>query len=192
MQPRRLFAFSVLALASVALAACGSGNNDQSDITSVIKHAATSGDPAACTKDQTLHFTEQTFGGGRGQSAVQSCEKDAASSKSSSADVSNVKVSGNTATADVALTGAALDGQTVNVGLVKEGGQWKLDSFKGFTKFDRAKLIASFLPQLLKDPNIVKRAACVKQQLNGATDQQLEAVFLDPKAGEQILLACFH
>lgn len=69
-----------------------------------------------------------------GAEAVKTCEKEASEeSGAESASVSNVEVDGSKATADVALTGGSLDGQGVEVALVKQGDQWKLDEITGFT-----------------------------------------------------------
>ncbi len=52
-----------------------------------------------------------------------------------------VEVDGSNATAEAALSGGNLDGQDLEVALVKDGDQWKLDEVADFTKFDQTKLI---------------------------------------------------
>jgi hypothetical protein len=170
-------------VAAFSLAACGGSSSsisaDKNQITTAIQAATTSGDPGACTKYQTPRFTGQTNGGSTGQAAVKSCEQNAANSAASKADVSNVSVNGNSATATITLTGSALNGQTVDVGLVKQGGQWKLDDFKGFASFNKDAIIAS-LPQQIGSagggsPQLV---ACVRRQLEATPDKEIEDSFL--------------
>jgi hypothetical protein len=103
--------------------------------------------------------------------------------------VTNIKVDGDKATADVAITGATLDGQTVAIALVKQGGQWKLDKVNSFVKFDRNKLIAAFGNQVTTGaPAGV--IACAKQHLAAATDAQLEAIILTPTGGDAVFSGC--
>jgi hypothetical protein len=192
------FHFGVLAaalvLATAGLAACGSSDSssaDQDDITAAIDKAATSGDPAVCTDLQTQNFTAQTSGSGDGGDATAACQKDAESSKADSVDVSNVKVDGDTATADVAITGNDLDGQTLEIGLVKEADQWKLDKVNSFTDFDRAKFTAQFEGQITDDPSTPPAiVTCLKQQFDAATDAQLQALILDPSGGDALFGPC--
>jgi hypothetical protein len=185
--------FATMAMAPVALAACGSSGNsdDENQITDAITKAATSGDPAACTEVQTQRFTEQTSGGGG--DAVKSCEKDAADSASDSVEVSNIKVDGNTATAEAKLTGGFVDGQTVNVSLVKDGDQWKLDQLTGFADFNRDAFIKSALAEVTKDPSATAQVlACLKVQFDKASDESLEQILLSPNGGGDIFGPCFQ
>jgi hypothetical protein len=186
MRKKLLLAASVAALAllsPLALAACGGGDDnggssaDEDQITQAITAAATSGDPSACTKYQTQNFVEQT-NSGTGQAAIKSCEQDANQSVADKVDVSDINVNGNSATAKGAVTGSIFDGQTLDIGLVKEGSQWKLDKFNGFEDFDKDKMIASFKEQLTKDQSVPAAAAdCVAQQMEKASDETVEGLF---------------
>jgi hypothetical protein len=185
--------FAITVLAPIALAACGSSGNsdDENQITDAITKAATSGDPAACTEVQTQRFTEQTSGGGG--DAVKSCEKDAADSASSTVKVSNIKVDGDTATAEAKLTGGFVDGQTLDVNLVKDGDQWKLDQLTGFADFDREAFLKSVLAEVTKDPSATAQAlACLKVQFDKASDESLEQILLSPNGGGDIFGPCFQ
>jgi hypothetical protein len=181
-------------LVPLALAACGSSGSspDEKDVTAVITRAATSGDPAACTDSQTQKFTDQTSGdSGPGAAAVKSCEQNAADSKSASVKVDNIKVSGSTATAEAALTGGTLDGQTVKLNLVKDGGKWKVDQVTGFVSFNADALKKSFATQLAKQAGTPAQiVSCLTQQVSQATDQQLENVFLTPNGGRDLFASC--
>jgi Domain of unknown function (DUF4878) len=181
--------------AALAISACGSSNDNSADedqITTAITQAATSGDPSACTKYQTVKFDEQTSSG-QGQAAVRSCEKDAAQTAADNVDVTDVNVDGDTATATVKATGSIFDGQTLNIALVKEGDQWKLDQFKGFEDFNRDAIIAAFQKQLAQEAGSTPQAVqCVVQQFQNASDAQIESMFTssNPQAENQLFAPC--
>jgi Domain of unknown function (DUF4878) len=187
-------------LAALALAACGGGSDDngssadQDQIKQAITAAATSGDPSACTKYQTAKFTQQTSGnpGQSAEQAVKSCEKDAAETAAEKIDVTDVEVNGDTATAKGTATGSIFDGQTLDVALVKENGQWKLDQFKGFENFDKAAMIASFEKQLAAEKVPQQGIDCLKKQFQAASDQQVEDTFVgnNPQAEDQLFAPC--
>jgi hypothetical protein len=157
----------------------------------VITASATSGDPTACTKYQTIHFTEQTSGG-TGQAAIRSCEKGAQDTAADSIDVTDVQVNGDHATAVGKATGSTFDGQTLKVALVKENGQWKLDDFQGFEDFDKAAMIAAFEKQLSSENVPQQGIDCLKQQFQAASDQQIENTFVgsNPQAENQLFGPC--
>jgi ABC-type glycerol-3-phosphate transport system substrate-binding protein len=167
-------------VAALALAACGGNGNsaDEDQITAVLTRAATSGDPAVCTQDQTLKFTEQTSGGAKGQAAVKACEKDAKSTAAEKIDVTDVKVDGDTATATAKATGSIFDGQTISVALVKQGDRWKLDEFKGFEDFNKDAMINAFKQQISSEPGATPQAVdCIVSQFQKASDQTIEDTF---------------
>jgi hypothetical protein len=193
----RLLALGACVLAALALAACGGGDNseDQDQITKAIELAATSGDPSACTQVETVNFLQQTSGGGGGsaEQAVKQCEQDAKDSVADEVDVDDIEVDDSSATANAAVTGSIFDGQTLQIALVKEGDQWKLDQFKGFEDFDRNSLNAAFKEEIASDPETPPAAVdCVTQQIDSASDQDLEGLFVgnDPKAEEAIFGPC--
>jgi hypothetical protein len=138
---RRLVLACLLIASAFALVACGSGNDDESQVEEAIETSATSTDPADCKKLATQRFMEQTTQS-EGAEAVETCEEEASNDEGAdTATVSNVEVDGSNASADVALNGGGFDGQEVEVALVKEDDQWKLDEVAGFVKFDEAKVI---------------------------------------------------
>jgi hypothetical protein len=192
----RMAALVAVSVLPLALAACGDDNGtssaDQDQITAAINKAAVSGDPSACTEVETQKFVEQT-GDGKGQAAVKSCEKDASDSVADKVDVTDVEVDGNNATANAAVTGSIFDGQTLQIALVKDGDQWKLDEFKGFEDFDRDSLNASFEKEITSDPDTPQQGAdCIKKQVESASDEDLEALFVgnDPSAEDKIFKPC--
>jgi hypothetical protein len=183
---------AALALATAALSACGSSNDNSADndqITATITKSATSGDPAVCTELQTPAFNAQTNGGNG--DPTKACEKQAADTAAKSVDVTNIKIDGDKATADVAATGSILNGQTIEVGLVKEGSQWKLDKVDSFTAFNRDAFIKGFEALITKDPKTpASVATCIQQQAQSATDEQLRAVILTPNGGNTLFKSC--
>ena len=117
----------------------------------MIETSATSTDPADCKKLETQQFMEQTIAGkwrGRGRSVRKKTRRTTEGAKSVS--VSEVEVDGSSATAEAALTGGSLDGQTVEVGLVKTGERWKLNEVVKFTKLDQGKLVEGLEDRLSK------------------------------------------
>jgi hypothetical protein len=191
----RLVLACLLVVSAVALAACGSGNSDESQIEEAVETSATSTDPADCTKLATQTFVEQTTQS-EGAEAVKACEKEASEETGAkSAAVSNIEVDGSKATADAALTGGGLDGQEVEVALVKEGDQWKLDEIPGFTKFDQAKVIETLERELAKPSNEVSKsdAACITKSFEEAPAAEFEEALLSPSSEgfEEIAGGCF-
>jgi hypothetical protein len=164
--------------AALFLAACGGGESEEEKIVNAIETSATTNDPSACTEFATEKFNEQTTGQ-KGEAAVKECEKNAEKEETSeSADVSNVEIDGSTATADVALTGGSLGGQTLTVSVVKEGDQWKLDEITGFAKLNRAKL-AEALGESLSEANEFPKGivACIVEGVEESSEAELEGFF---------------
>lgn len=192
----RFAMFAAVAALPLSLAACGDdglSSDDQDQITQAIEFAATSGDPKACTEAQTQNFTEQTTGR-TGEAAVKQCERDAKPPTADSVEVSNIDGDSDSATADAAFKGEFFDGQTVQVALVKEGDQWKLDKALGFQDFDRDAFITAF-PQSLATTGAPPDAIdCVSKNLQDLSDQQFEDLFLnsDPQLQQQVFNPCFQ
>jgi len=189
-----LLLLGLLALPLV-LAACGDSNDNSADedqITAAITRSATSGDPAACTEVQTVKFDQQT-NGGTGQAAVRSCQKSAEDTAADKVEVTDIEVDGDTATAKAKATGSIFDGQTLDVALVKEGDQWKLDEFKGFEDFNKDAMVSAFRTQLSNEPGSTPQAVnCVVQQFQAASPEDIESTFTgsDPQAENRLFEPC--
>ena len=157
MRKLHLLSLPVLLLAlALGLAACGgSSESDEDKITTTIENAATSNDPAVCGETQTLAFMEQTAGSS-GKEAEKECEAEAKSGEGQpdSVKVTKVKVDGGNATADAEFKGGVFDAQTLEVALVEEDGDWKLDELTGFANFDSEGLVNSFAEQIEAEPEI--------------------------------------
>jgi hypothetical protein len=178
---RLLVPLALLALASVALAACGGGGSSaEAEVTEVIEQAATTKDPSNCTKLQTLRFTEQNAGES-GKAAIKSCEEAAKEEEEAEeAKVSNVSVNGEKATAEVEFIGGSLGSQTLAVALVEEGGNWKLDQIEGFARYDGKALEETFLKRFEESPEGLTKQqyTCIAEGIGKASKAEAEAMFL--------------
>jgi hypothetical protein len=192
---RSLVLTCLLIVSALALAACGSSNSDESQIEEAVETSATSTDPADCKELSTQQFMEQ-IAQTEGAEAVKTCEKEASEETGAkSASVSNVEVDGSKATAEVALTGGGLDGQSVEVALVKQGDQWKLDEITGFTKFDQAKVIESLEKGFDEPSSEISKslASCIVESFEEAPQAEFEEALLSTSSEgfEEIAGDCF-
>jgi ABC-type glycerol-3-phosphate transport system substrate-binding protein len=184
----------ILILSALALAACGSSGGEDGEIEEVIETSATSTDPADCKKLNTLQFMEQTTQES-GSAAVKSCEEEAKEEEGAkSVSVSAVEVDGSDATAEAALSGGNLDGQALEVALVKDGEQWKMNEVVEFTKFDQAKLVEGLETSLSEASSEVdpKFASCVIEAFKQGSQSEVEELLFgnSPKALEEVFEAC--
>ena len=188
-------AMPVALLLALALAACGGddGGEDEDQITEVIETVTTGGDPADCTELRTQRFVEQAEFQ-TGEAAVQSCREDyAEDTQADSVEVSSVQVDGDTATAEVAVTGGGLDNQTVELGLVKEGDQWKLDELVRFVELDRPPLNTAFAVEIQGSEELAPQTRqCIVDEFEGLTDQAVEDLFVagNREEFEQLFSPC--
>jgi len=194
-----LFLPVLLIVALFPLAGCGGGDDtdtgaadtsatgggDEAQITDVITTAATTTSRDNCVNLETTRFVEQNAAK-TGQAAIQDCEtNDPGETDADSVDVTNIQVSGDTATADVAITGSTFDGQTLSVSLVKEGDQWKLDHFDSFVKYD-AQAFADSLGTSLKAQGQLTPAqiSCVQKVVTTTSASQIEAAILSGQSAQ--------
>lgn len=185
---------SVLVVFALALSACGSSSDETGEVEKVIVASATADNPVNCTKLNTLKFNEQLAGEG-GKAAVVECEKEAEAKEGlDSVRVSKVEVDGSDATATVALKGGGFDGQAIEVALVKNGDQWKLNEIVKFTKFDPKQLAQAFEEQVAKHPGELSNrlASCIADAFSSASQEEAEELLLSgsSKAFEGIAEAC--
>jgi ABC-type glycerol-3-phosphate transport system substrate-binding protein len=192
----------VLLASALALSACGgggssssSGGGDETAIEEAIETSAMGTDPSKCTEVQTEAFNEAETGES-GAKALATCEKEVEEESAEPAEsvtVSNISVDGESATADVAIEGSALSGQELELGLAKEEGDWKLNEFSGFAKYDAAG-IASFLEEKLKEEEGVEPAlaTCVSEVVSEMSQEDAEAMIFEKnqEAFEEIVESC--
>lgn len=165
----------------LALAACGGGESEEHKVAETVEAWAAT-EPADCKALATQSYVEQTQMI-EGIDAVSNCEYEAEETdpQSQSAEVQGVEIEGSRATAEVAFTGGAYDGQTLSIGLVEKKGRWKLDEIKRFTRFDREKLVKAFRETMLEgasgafEPPL---AACVAKQFGELPRADFEEVVL--------------
>ena len=194
MRKRLLLLPCILILSALAFTACGSSGGDEGEIEEVIETSATSTNPADCKKLNTQQFMEQTTQES-GQAATKECEEEAKKGEGAkSADVSAVEVDGSKATAEVALSGGNLDGQALEVALVKEGDQWKLNEVVAFAEFDQGKLVESLEASLAEASSEVdpEFASCVIEAFKQGSQPEVEELLFgnSPKALEEVFEAC--
>jgi hypothetical protein len=178
---RLLVPLALLALAALAVTACGGGGSSaEDDVTEVIEQAATTKDPSNCTELQTLRFTEQNTGE-KGKAAIKSCEESAKEEEQAEeAKVSNVSVNGEKATAEAEFIGGSLGSQTLAVALVEEDGDWKLDQIEGFANYDGKALEETFLKRFEESPEGLTKQqyTCIAEGIGKASTAEAEAMFL--------------
>lgn len=179
--------------ASLALAACGGddggGSEDEDLVTEAVETASTGTDPGQCTTLYTQAFVEQTQFA-TGPEAIAGCEEDAADPASDSVEVSNVSVDGDTATAEAAYGPGQLDGQTLVLGLVKEGDTWKVDSRDEFVDFDQAAFAAGLGESVAESGDAPEEVVdCMTSAITDGDSEAIQAAYLSGDENE--LLALF-
>jgi hypothetical protein len=180
---------ALIALA-IGLTACGggssssSGGGEEAAIKKAIETAATSTSPSKCSEVHTEAFNEAETGVS-GSGALKACEEEveAEAEPAESVNVSNVSESGESATAEVEIEGSSLDGQSVELELAKEGGDWKLNKFIAFTNYEAAG-IAAFLEEKLNEEEGVSSslAKCVAEGVEGMSQDEAEAMIFEKKS----------
>ena len=182
MNKRILVPLALLALAALALTitACGGGKSDEDQIAEVIEKAATTTDPSNCTELETQRFNEQN-NQVQGKAANKACEEqaEAGEEQAEGANVSNVSVNEEKATAEVEFEGGSLGSQTLEVALVQEDGDWKLDQVEGFAAYDGKALGASFEKEFEENPEGVspEQAKCIGGKIAALNKKDAETLF---------------
>lgn len=193
-----LLPIALIAMA-MALTACGggsssSGGGEEAAIEEAIETSATSPDPSKCTEVQTEAFNEAETGKS-GEAALEACEEasETESEPAESVTVSNIAEDGETATAEVKINGGSLEGQSVEVGMTKEEGDWKLNEFAGFTNYDPAG-IASLVEEKLGEEGGASAsiAKCVAEGIEEMSEEEAEAMVFEKnnEGVEEIATAC--
>lgn len=189
---KRLLLLPCLLIAAFAIAACGS-SDEEGTVEEVIETSATTTDPADCKELQTQRFMEQ-ISRESGNAAVEACEDEAKGEEGADGvTVSAIEVDGSNATAEAALEGGSLDGQTVEVALVKDGDQWKMDEVVKFTDFDQEHLVEG-LERELSDTNEAdsKLVSCFVEAFDQASTAEVEELMFgqSPRALEELFETC--
>jgi hypothetical protein len=190
---RILVPLALLALAALVLTACGGGgSSDEDKISETIETAATTNDPSNCTELETLTFVEQNTSE-KGKDAIKTCEKEAEAGEEQAegANVSNVSVNGEKATAEAEFEGGSLGAQSLEIALVEEGGTWKLDKIEGFAQYDGKALGEAFEKQFAEEPGELnpEQAKCISGKVAEASQAEAEELFLSGSPEKIIELA---
>ncbi|MEX2106744.1 MAG: hypothetical protein WD810_07575 [Solirubrobacterales bacterium] len=173
----------LLIASAFALAACGGGggSGDEEKIEETIETSVTTTDPSKCTELMTESFLEQNSGE-TGKAALEECEEEAedTSDDPDSVTVSSIEVDGSDATAEVAFVGGGFDGQTVDVALVKDGDQWKLDEISGFADLDSDALATTLEEQFeeVSDEITPDQISCIGDAIRDAPQTEIEELLL--------------
>jgi hypothetical protein len=189
----------VLIAAALSLTACGggsssSGGGEETAIEEAIEESATSTEPSKCTEFQTAEFNEAESGE-TGNAALKTCEEEVEAEKNpaESVTVSNISVNGETATAEVEVTGSALNAQAVELELAKEEGAWKLNKFLALASFDGEALGEGLEEQLDEEEGIsASLAKCVSEGVAEMSKEEAEAMIFEksPEPVEEIAKSC--
>jgi hypothetical protein len=181
LEKRHLLLPCLLLVSAFFLAACGGGgSSDEEQVEAAITTSATTADPANCTKYETLAFSEQSSDES-GKAALRTCESEAKdpTNNAKSVEVTKVAVDGSRATANAAISGGGFDGQTVEIALVEEDGQWKLDEISGFAKLDTAKLGDTFRTQFEATEELTaEQTDCIVGGIEAASQAEVEEFLL--------------
>jgi hypothetical protein len=186
-------AFVYLVASALALAACGSSENEEEKIVNAIETAATSTDPTDCEATETIKFMEQNSDK-EGKEALANCEEEASdpTNNPESVDVEEVEIEGEEATATVAFAGGSFDGQTLIIDVVKEDGDWKLNEVESFKTLDRQTLVGELERGFEEEKDIEPELAeCVIEGVEESSDAELEELVLGgPEGFVQIAEEC--
>lgn len=172
-----------LALAAVAclVAGCGGGQTEAAKIADVIKHGLATTNPADCTGLMTHAYLLQNHLG-TDQTVLRMCTQDLRDPTGNprSVDVVGVRIAGPLATANAAIHGGDLDGQTLRLRLRNDGGRWRLDRIEAFAIFNRAKFLAGVMTDFSSGSGALSRplASCVVGRMDALDDARLEAIEL--------------
>ncbi|HEY2479263.1 MAG TPA: hypothetical protein VGI17_11090 [Solirubrobacterales bacterium] len=189
---RILVPLAVLVVVALTITACGGGKSDESKISEVIEKAATTTDPSNCTGLETQRFNEQN-NQVKGKAATKACEEQAEAGKEQAegAKVSNVSVNDEKATAEVEFEGGSLGSQALEVALVKEEGDWKLDQVEGFANYDGKALGQAFEKEFEENPEGLnkRQATCIAGKIAGSSQEEAEQLFFSGSSEPIIKLA---
>jgi len=192
---RILVPLALLVLAALTITACGGGDSDEDKISEVIEKAATTTDPSNCTELETQRFAEQNSQQ-KGKAAVKACEEEqeAGEEQAEAATVSNVSVDGEKATAEVKFEGGPLGAQALELALVEEDGNWKLDQIEGFADYDGKALGEAFEKEFEESSEGLneEQAKCIAGKVAGANQAEAEELFFSgsPKAIVELAEGC--
>lgn len=186
MRSARFGLLPALLVPAVLLTACGGGDDsssgDSARITDAIRNISIGSDPGACTEFATPRFLEQTEAE-RGDAAVDSCKQDQVDTADdpTAVETTAIKVEGDSATATTAFTGGTFDGQSLDLSLIEDDGEWKVDRIEDVPNLDVKKFAGAIEASVHRgsDPLNSEEAKCIGDQVRKAGSDQLTQIILD-------------
>jgi hypothetical protein len=100
------------------------GGGEEAKVEDAIEEIATSKDPATCKTLYTDSYLQKATGRS-GTEAVSLCEASVPQNDTTGVEIEKVEITGNSATATVKTEGGDYDGESLQVGLQKQAGDWK-------------------------------------------------------------------
>jgi len=167
------------------LAACGESGERQA-LEEMIHASMVETGPESCLKFSTLRMLESTTDR-EGEAAITACEESSLDSfpeQPKGADVSQVDVDGDSATALLAFKGSFLDGQRLRYAFVERGGRWRYDQMLGFVDLDAARLILRMGREGLLQADTPQEAediSCWIGQMERMSDEELEELLFEDR-----------
>ena len=121
---------AALAAVAVVLVLVLAGGDDEPTEEEKVKETASeiinSDDPSGCTELATREFLQKVTGES-GQAAVDACKEDASEPFGDDAEIEEPEIDGSRATVEAKIEGGQLDGETIEMELVKQDDAWKID-----------------------------------------------------------------
>jgi hypothetical protein len=102
------------------------GGGEEETVRDRIEEVSTGKDPEICTTGYTTTFLQKATGVS-GSEAVDLCKQQVPQNDTKGVDIKELKLDGDKATATVVEDGGQNDGDTLEVVLVKQGEEWKVD-----------------------------------------------------------------
>jgi hypothetical protein len=126
----------------------------------------------------TPRFLEQIqFGSDDPEASCRENEADP-SGVAESVDVSNIRIDGDSALAEAAYEGGSVGGQTLELRVVKDDGEWKLDRIESFLAFDRESLLGQVAKSAEDDPELTPAMRRCFATFKGVSDEELQRALL--------------
>jgi hypothetical protein len=165
--------------------------SDEVKIETAIDEALTSQDPSYCSEYVTEGFLEQQtklpapF-------ADDDCESYAEIRRADSVRIGDVEVDGDRATATVVIEGGRLDGQCVEVELVKQDGDWKVNRILRFVRFDRRAYENAYRDGFAEFGSPPGSGDCAVDRIRRLTNADLQSLVVGRRPGPlpQIAVHC--
>jgi hypothetical protein len=155
-------------------------DSDDYEIERAIETAATSTDPSDCRRTQTDTYLAQRWGT-QAPFADDVCEGYAADAHEREPEVIDVEIDGDSAVATVAYLDGSFRDSTVELELVKDDGDWKLNRLLRFIEFDRAAADSEYRDAFLEFGSSQSAADCAVAALRDVPDAEIVRMTL---AGE--------